>query len=166
MFFILAFSGVYFIRGFEKAADGQGMYILMAVFSAFLSGIAYNIVRKLKDTDVPMVIVFYFPFVAFPVMLVWSMFDWVMPQGRDWFLILLIGILTQAGQVYMSKALQLEKASSMTNITFMGAIIALSFSIFLFKETYDFVNILGIALIIIGVTGNIFSGKSEKDETA
>lgn len=163
MFFIIAFSGVYFIRGFEKAPDGQGLYILLAVVSAFLSGVAYNIVRKLKDSDEPVVIVFYFPFVAFPIMFIWSLFDWVMPQGYDWLWILVIGLLTQAGQVFMSKALQLEKASSMTNITFMGAIIALTFSIFFFKESYDFVNIAGIALIIIGVTGNIFSNNKEKD---
>lgn len=166
LFFIIAFSGVYFIRGFEKAPDGQGLYILLAVVSAFLSGIAYNIVRKLKDSDEPVVIVFYFPFVAFPIMLIWSLFEWVTPQGTDWLWILLIGLLTQAGQVFMSKALQLEKASSMTNITFMGAIIALTFSIFIFKETYDFVNIAGIALIIIGVTGNIFSSNKEKNATS
>lgn len=163
LFFMIAFMGVYFIRGFEKAPDGQGIYILLAVISAFLSGIAYNIVRKLKDSDKPLVIVFYFPFIAFPIMAVWSYFDWVTPQGIDWILILIIGLLTQTGQVYMSKALQLEKASSMTNITFLGAIIALSFSIFLFKETYAITTIVGIGLILLGVTGNIFSKSKEED---
>ena len=159
-FFAVAFFGVVLIKGFDN--DVQGIYVLLGVIAAMFAGIAYNLVRRLKDTDHPVVVVFYFPLVATPVMLIWSIFNWVQPIGREWIILLGIGVLTQIGQVYLSKALHLEYAGKMTSVKFLGTINAIVFGIFLFKEIYSLINCLGIALVVMGVVLNLYFSERNK----
>ncbi len=161
--FIVAFSGIVLIKGFDN--DIELTYVLLGVAASMFAGIAYNLVRKLKDTDHPVVVVFYFPLVATPIMLIWSLLNWVQPVGLEWLLLLGIGVLTQIGQVYLSKALHLEYAGKMTSIKFLGTINALIFGIFLFNETYSLVNYLGIILVIIGVVLNLYFSEKNKAPT-
>ena len=161
LFFAVAFSGVFLIKGFDS--NVQLVYVLAGVIASIFAGLAYNMVRKLKDSDHPVVVVFYFPLVATPIMAIWSALNWVQPIGWDWMVLLAIGILTQIGQVYLSKALHMEKAAPMTNIKFLGTINALIFSIFLFRETYTIINILGIILVSLGVIFNIYFSDHKTD---
>jgi drug/metabolite transporter (DMT)-like permease len=154
LFFTAAFTGVVLIKGFDSNVDI--FYVIVAVCGALFAGLAYNMVRKLKDTDHPVVVVFYFPLVATPIMLLWCLFDWVAPVGWDWAVIIAIGLLAQFGQVYMSKALHAEKAAPITSIKFLGTANALVFSIFLFRETYTYINVLGILMVTAGVMLNIY----------
>jgi drug/metabolite transporter (DMT)-like permease len=108
-----------------------------------------------KDTDHPLVVVFYFPMVATPIMLVLSYCNWIMPIGWEWGVILLLGIFTQVGQVFMTKALQAEKANIVASLKYLGSIYALIFGYFIFDEKYDFISILGIGLILSGVLLNV-----------
>ena len=159
LFFAAAFAGVVLIRGFDS--NVQGIYVLAAVGGAFFSGLAYNMVRKLKDSDHPMVVIFYFPMVALPAAILWSLFDWVMPTGADWVFLSAIGIFAQLGQVLLTRALQLERAARISSITFFGVPIALLFSVFVFRESYNLVNIFGFALVSLGVILNIYISKKE-----
>lgn len=161
----IAFAGVLLINGLDTAVDS--FYLFLALCSGIFSGIAYVVVRKLKDTDHPAVIVFYFPFIAVPIMGVWSLFDWVTPQGTDWILIILIGLLTQAGQILMTKALQQENAGRITSIQFIGTINAFIFSLLIFHEKYSIYSIIGMLLISAGVLVNIYiTAQKKSDVTA
>lgn len=164
LFFAMAFGGVVLIKGFDSDVDA--FYVIVAVIGAFFAGLAYNMVRKLKDTDHPVVVVFYFPLIATPVMAVWSALNWVRPVGWDWAVLIGIGVLTQIGQVYLTKALQAEKAAPITSIKFLGTVNALVFSIFLFHESYTFINIIGILLVASGVIFNIYFSRKKSDTPA
>ena len=155
--FGIAFTGVVFVKGFDSDVDG--LYVLAAVVGAAFAGLAYNTVRRLKDHDHPVVVVFYFPLVATPIMAIWSASAWVMPTGWDWIILICIGILTQIGQVFMSHALQMEEAGPITSIKFFGLINAFIFSIFLFKEHYAAIHLAGIFLITLGVMLNLYIAK-------
>ena len=122
-------------------------------------------VRMLKDSDHPMVVVFYFPLVATPLMAIICLFYWVPPVGWDWLILIGIGVLTQFGQVYLSRALYMEQAGRMISIQFLGVFNALIFSIFLFRESYSLVNILGLILVISGVVLNIYVTNSKAAKT-
>jgi drug/metabolite transporter (DMT)-like permease len=104
VFFLLAFSGIAMIKGFDPNITPK--LLLMGIASAIFSGLAYNCIRKLKDTDDPVVVVLYFPLIATPVMLIFSLFEFTLPTGWDWLLLVLMGILTQIAQIYMTKAYQ------------------------------------------------------------
>ncbi|MEZ5008615.1 MAG: DMT family transporter [Chitinophagales bacterium] len=160
LFFAISFSGIVLIKGFD--GNVSWFYILTGVVAAMLAGFAYNFVRKLRTTDNPIVVVFYFPLVATPVMLVWSIFNWVQPVGIDWLVLIAMGILTQFGQVYLSKALYLENAGRMTSIKYLGTVNALLFSVFFFHEYYSLINLLGILLVIMGVLLNIYYTSDKK----
>jgi drug/metabolite transporter (DMT)-like permease len=162
IFFMIAFSGVVLIKGFDDNVDG--IYVLAAVGSAFFSGLAYNMVRKLRTTDHPVVVVFYFPLVAIPLMLVLSIIYWVQPIGTEWLLIIAIGLLAHVGQIYLSKALYLENAARISSIQFLGIITAIVFSLFLFHERYTFANLVGIVFVTLGVVMNLYFTNQKKTD--
>ncbi len=151
---LLAMTGVICINGIDQQVDR--LYFTLAVFSGIFSGMAYVIVRKLKETDHPAVIVFYFPFIAVPVMSIWCLFDWVTPHGKDRIFIILIGLFTQTGQFFMTKALQKENAARATSIMFIGTINAFLFSLLFFREKYTLYSIIGILIVSFSVIANIY----------
>jgi len=153
LFFALAFIGVALLKGFDERVSV--LYLALGLLSAFFAGAAYNCIRLVKDTDHPLVVVLYFPMVATPIMLVLSYYEWVMPIGWEWGIILLLGVFTQIGQVYMTKALQAEKANLVASLKYLGALYALGYGYFLFDETYGLLSLIGIGLILTGVVLNV-----------
>lgn len=163
--FLLSFIGIIVIKGFDS--DISIFYFFLGIVSALSSAIVYNLISKVRANDHPLVIVFYFPLVGFPFMLIWTFFNWVMPQGMDWILILAIGLLTQLGQILMTKSLQIESLSRASSIQFLGIISSLLIGFFIFNESFTIMNILGIVLVASGVLSNIFiSSKQQKHELA
>jgi drug/metabolite transporter (DMT)-like permease len=89
-------------------------------------------------------------------MSVWTYFDFTLPIGKDWIFILLIGLLTQLGQLLMTHALQKENAARATSVMFIGTINAFIFSTFLFKENYTIYSVFGILIVSFAVISNIY----------
>lgn len=152
-FFAIAFLGVGLIKGFDERVSL--LYLGLGVLSAFFAGAAYNCIRLVKDTDHPLVVVFYFPLVATPIMAILSYYNWVDPIGWDWLAILLLGVFTQIGQVFMTKALQAEKANLVSSLKYLGSLYALFYSYFIFDEAYPISSLLGIVLVLAGVILNV-----------
>lgn len=153
LFFAIAFSGVALIKGFES--EVELLYFALGLGSAVFAGLAYNCVRILRNSEHPVVIVFYFPLIATPLMAIASFFIWVTPLGWDWLFILFLGLFTQVGQVYMTKALQAETANKVTSLKYLGTLYALLYGLFIFGETYSLWSIVGISLVLFGVILNI-----------
>jgi len=154
LFFLLAFAGVVLVRGFDnRIATGD---LLLGLTSAVFSGLAYNMIRKSRNTEHPLVVVFYFPLVALPLISVWSFTHWVNPAGWDWLLLLIVGVSTQAAQVLMTRAFQLEKASSISGWQYFGLVYSLAIGYFLFDEAYPLASLAGMLLIVAGVLMNYF----------
>ena len=156
VFFAMAFLGVFILKGFDTSGQLSYFYISIGLISACLSGVAYNCIRLLRITEHPLVVVFYFPLVATPIMAVLSFFNWVQPQGIDWFYLLLLGILTQVAQIYMTKGIQSESAGNIMIFKYIGVLFALIYGYLFFGETYSFFSILGIFILILGVLLNMF----------
>jgi drug/metabolite transporter (DMT)-like permease len=129
-------------------------WLTLGVISAAFSGIAYTAIVKLKTTDAPINIVSYFPMLSIPIMTVWCFFDFVMPKGIEWILLLVIGIFTQIAQVLLTKALHQESASLITPFQYLGSIYALLMGYFIFDERLNFLIIIGVGLILLGVIVN------------
>ncbi|QCR25173.1 EamA family transporter [Pontibacter sp. SGAir0037] len=153
LFFAVSFGGILVIQGVDISADP--FYIWLGVLSAVFSGVAYGLVRRLNAREHPLVIVLSFPLVGFPVTLVLSLFNWVQPQGWDWAMLLLVGVLTQLGQYYMTMSYQAEEISKVANLNYLGIIYALSFGFIFFGETFTLWSYLGMALVLVGVVLNV-----------
>jgi drug/metabolite transporter (DMT)-like permease len=129
-------------------------WLTLGVISAAFSGIAYTAIVKLKATDAPINIVSYFPMLSIPIMTVWCLFDFVMPIGIEWLLLLIIGIFTQIAQMLLTKALHQDSASLITPFQYLGSIYAMLMGYFIFDERLNFLIIIGVGLILMGVVAN------------
>lgn len=155
IYFGIAFSGVALLKGFdERVSIG---FMLIGIVSAMFSGMAYTCIRQLKDTDHPIIVVFYFPLVATPIMGILTYFQWVKPIGTDWLLLLLMGIFTQVAQILMTKGLQSAVINKIISVKYIGTFWALGFGYILFGENYTFMSLIGIGMVIMGVVLNLRS---------
>lgn len=153
LYFAMAFAGVLIIQGFDPRVDALSAG--MGLISALAAGIAYNMIRKLKTSEHPLVIVFYFPLVTMPVASILMYFDWAMPSGWDWLILLWIGICTQSAQYFMTVAYQTGNLSRVSSLSYMGVLYALIFGFFLFGEIFPFASYLGMGLVLIGIFLNL-----------
>ena len=158
MFFAISFLGIIVMKGLNN--DIKTEYVLLGIVSAAFAGLAYNMIRKVKDTDHPVVVVLYFPLVAIPVMGAFSFFYWKTPIGIEWLILLAMGVFTQIAQVFMTKAWQAESANKVASLKYVGIVFALFFDLALFNIVPPLATISGILLVLLGVVLNVkFKGK-------
>lgn len=154
VFFLISFAGIIMIKGFDTRI--ALIYLLMGFSSSFFSGIAFNCIRKLNTSEHPLVIILYFPLVTLPITGIWTYFNWTLPQGTDWFILLMVGVLTQIAQYFMTRSFQTEEISKVASLRYLGIIYALAFGYFFFDEHFNIMVYGGMALTILGVVLNIW----------
>ncbi len=160
LFFLISFIGVTMVKGFDERVDT--IYFVMAIAAAFLAGCAYNCIRKLKTSEHPLMVILYFPLVTLPIASLYCIFyEWTMPVGIDWLYLLLIGILTQIAQLYMTKAYQVEEAAKVASVSYTGIVYALGFGFLFFHEVFNIYVAIGIGLMLLGVILNVTFKKKE-----
>lgn len=149
LFFIIAFAGVIMVKGFDTRVTIPELSV--GITSAIGAALAYNFVRKLKDYDHPLVVVFYFPLVTFPIVGIYTIFHWVTPISYEYIILFLVGLATTVAQIYLTKAFQADRASNIGIFNYLGTIYAIIIGFFIFGETISPLGYAGFALIIIGV---------------
>jgi drug/metabolite transporter (DMT)-like permease len=159
-FIIMSFLGVALIaisqfgQNDVRFEEISFFWMGMGLVSAFISGIAYTAIMKLRTTDSPIVIVMYFPMVAIPLMVILCLFEFTMPRGIEWLILIIIGIFTQFAQIYMTKALHEGAAATITPFKYLSIIYAFVVGYFFFSEKFTWQVDMGIAIVLIGVLSN------------
>lgn len=164
LFFAICMIGVTIVNGLSQEITTTG--ILAGLGGAVFSAFAYNTIRRLKNIENPNVVVLYFPLVTLPLSLISiPLFNqpWIWPQSHDWFWLIITGISTQAGQYFMTRAYQSDKTSLVSAVSYTGIIWSLTFGIFLFDESYQFLQFLGVGLVILGVIANVYFQSKYKE---
>jgi drug/metabolite transporter (DMT)-like permease len=154
IFYIMAFVGLIIIQGFDPRISIR-MFII-GISASIFAGLAYNIIRKIKMTEHPLVIVFYFPLVTTPLTGLYSIFNWEMPVGNEWLILLAIGILTQFAQYFMTMSYQAEDLSKVASLKYLTIVYALGYGYVFFDESYNWIVFSGIFLILLGVILNVW----------
>lgn len=154
IFYLIAFTGVLCIEQFDARVSWY--YLALGVVSAFGSGMAYNLVRSLKEKEHPLTVVFHFQLTGMIAGCILTIFNWQTPAGTDWFYLLLIGIFSQFGQIFLTDALQKEKAAGVAIIIYTGLIYGLSIGWIFFGETQGAGSLVGMLLVVVGVILSIF----------
>lgn len=129
-------------------ADPVG--VTLALASAALASFAYVTVRQLAHTEHPLVIVFYFPLIATPLAVPWALYDWAWPSAVDWLLLIGIGVSTQVGQVFLTRALMIERAGRATSVGYVQICFAVVWQLIIFGQHPALGTVLGAALVIGG----------------
>ena len=154
IFFAVSFTGIIFINGFEKNEHTD--LLMLGILGAAFSGLAYNALRKTANHVPALVMVFYLPLCTIPIVTPFCVNSWVMPIGREWILIIAMGLVTQVAQIYMTKAYQMEKAGTIANYAYLGVVFALGFGYIFFGERFNMVAIIGMIIVIVGIILNFF----------
>ena len=126
--------------------------VAIAVGAAVASAIVYVTVRKLAKTEHPLVIVWYFPLIATPLIIPWAIATWVTPTPFEWLVLLLIGLTTQVGQVFMTMALALEPAGRVTAVGYVQVAFAMAWQWMIFGSAPTVWTLAGAGLIVGGTT--------------
>lgn len=150
-FLLLCVLGVAILKDGEISLTGE--MLLLGLGASALAGLAYNCVRVCKETDHPLVVVFYFPFVSTPIalILIFLFQGWLWPSFSEWMIILLLGSLTQVAQITLTKALQTDKAANAAVLKYLGVIHAFLIGWFYFGEELVIESVIGVLVVLLGI---------------
>ena len=162
LFFLAAFGGVVLLKGFDLRIDTWSLIIGIA--GAAFAGLVYTIIRKIGNSEHPMVIVNYF--MTFSAIITGALMIpfWKNPTPIAWLLLFAIGSLGYFAQVFMTKALQSEAASRTIQVKYVELVFSLVIGFLWFGETYNLLSFLGIILIIVAMLLNISIKNNKKNE--
>ena len=125
--------------------------VAMALAGAVFSSMAYVTVRKLGETDDPLVIVFYFPLIATPLSIPLMGTNPVIPTPVEWLWLLAVGVATQLAQVYLTKGLHAERAGRAMTVGYVQILFAAMWGITVFGERPHPWTYGGGLLVALGV---------------
>jgi drug/metabolite transporter (DMT)-like permease len=137
-------------QGLDQTAVGAGL------IAALLSATAYVFVRKLRATDHPYVVIFWFSAIGLVLSLPIAAPSLIMPTPREWLLLLGVGLTTQVAQVFLTRGLHLEAAGKATSIGYLQIIFAFTWGALVFGDMPGLLNLTGAAIIagsVIAVSG-------------
>lgn len=161
VFFFLAFIGVIIIKGFGLDISSFGL--LLIFISAFFHGFVFMLIRKIGSDENPIVIINYFMIMAFLFGGIMCFNTWKNPTHTEWFLLLSLGFFGYIGQLYMTKAFQVDETSIVAPLQYLEVFFTIIIGAFWFGEMYNGYTLLGISLIIFGLIYNIYlKNKSSK----
>lgn len=157
LFLAVAFLGILILKGFDTQVNSIGL--IFALSSAAFTGIVFILLRKIGEADHPVVVVNYFMIIATFVAGILMIPYWKTPIGVEWLLLLSLGVFGYYGQLYMTKAFQITETNTIAPLKYLEVIFTLLIGIVWFHENYTIWSLLGITLIIAGLTLNVFAKK-------
>lgn len=163
LFFGVSLVGIWFLKSFDSRLEV--VPLLATLGAAFFASGAYTLLRKLRESDEPIVILFYFTFITTPIVLPFVIMNWVTPQGIEWILCLAIGLLTHFAQLAMTKAYQLAEVGVVSNFYYLGIALAFLFGYWFFGETYSVNQVYAVLVILSGILLNVFFSFRERSKS-
>lgn len=137
---------------FTVGAPLDPLAVVIGVFGAIFSAIAYVIIRRLGATEHHLVVVFYFPLITGPASLpILAVEGLVMPHGWEWLLLLGIGVTAQLGQIEITKGYKLETAGRASSVTYLQIVLAYTWGVLIFSEYPNALSVVGAVLVVLGV---------------
>ena len=121
---------------------------MAALGGALFTALAYVCVRRLSTKEHPLVIILYFPLVSIPLTLPMVIKDGVWPFGLDWAWLLGVGVLTQLGQIWVTKGLSCLPAARATSLNYVQVLFAASWGWIWFNESITAFTCIGAALVL------------------
>ncbi|MEY9094259.1 drug/metabolite transporter (DMT)-like permease [Paenibacillus sp. RC84] len=130
--------------------SSYSVYALVGLLSAFFSAAASISIRYLSRTHPSYEIVFYFVatsmLVAVPFM--WDSF--VIPDARETVMLVIIGLVSLLGQLFLTKAFTHENAIIVQVVSYFGLFLNVLFGYLFWNEVPDLLTVAGGVLIVAG----------------
>lgn len=121
---------------------------LSGLLSAASAGIAYTLLRYLKDKETPDTIVFYFSVVSVVGTFPFVLHDYIMPNSTQLMLLLATGLFASIGQFGITYAYKYSKATEVSIYNYSAIVFGIILGFIFFHEIPDILSLLGGAIII------------------
>lgn len=125
------------------------MPIIILLISAILSGIAFTSLRALGDKENEFTIVFHYSFISVMISIPFLLFSFVIPDLKSTLILLSVGIFAAIGQIALTYAYKLAPASEVSIYDYSNIIFSSIIGYMFMQEQLDWLEILGIAIIIV-----------------
>lgn len=125
------------------------MPIIILLISAILSGIAFTSLKALGDKENEFTIVFHYSFISVVISIPFLLFSFVIPDLKSTLILLSVGIFAAIGQIALTYAYKLAPASEVSVYDYSNIIFSSLIGYMFLKEKLDWLDILGIVIIII-----------------
>ncbi len=125
------------------------MPIVILLISAILSGIAFTSLRALGDKENEFTIVFHYSFISVMVSIPFLLFSFVIPDLKSTLILLSVGVFAAIGQIALTYAYKLAPASEVSVYDYSNIIFSSIIGYMFMQEQLDWLEILGIAIIIV-----------------
>lgn len=147
--YLTAFTGILLIvrPGFSFNA----IPAFIGICGACSAGVAYNLIRKLRETEHPLNIILYLPALSIPLSIPSVVPHFKMPNGYEWIVLLLIGLFTFVAQIFLTKSLHLEKAAKATNVSYISVVFSSLLGFIFWQEIPDLFTVIGAGFSLVGI---------------
>ncbi|MCG7407005.1 DMT family transporter [Paenibacillus sp. ACRRX] len=129
------------------------VFAIVGLLSAFFSAAASISIRYLSQKHSAYEIVFYFTATSTIVAIPFLTNHFVMPDVRDSVYLLLIGVVSLIGQLFLTKAFTHENAIVVQVISYFGLMLNALFGFLFWEEIPNITTIIGGILIVAGCVG-------------
>jgi drug/metabolite transporter (DMT)-like permease len=147
---------------FGQGAAMDPWVVAIGLAGAVFSATAYVLVRKLRTTERPAVIVFYFAWVSalLAIPLAWR--DLIWPTPVEWAVLLGVGVATHAGQVCLTKGLHLERAGRATTVSYLQIVFAIAWGVLVFHALPAPLTWLGAVMVVASALAVLRPGERKE----
>ncbi|TCP96814.1 putative membrane protein [Cricetibacter osteomyelitidis] len=97
-------------------------YLLLGLFGAIFSALAFIALQKLNQTHSPLEIIFYFYFVSLLIIPMIFAYEWMIPNLTEFYYLVLVGITGLIFQIFLTKAFRFQNVAMVSPFIFTGVI--------------------------------------------
>ena len=123
--------------------------VIIAIIGAILAGVAKVSIRKMRDTETPGRIVFYFALIGTIVSVIPAAFAWIQLSAIQWAYLAGIALFSTIGQLLLSRAYGLAPAGQLGPYTYTSVAFAALFGWLIWSEVLLINTWIGIAIIVL-----------------
>ena len=144
---LVGFAGVYLIL--NPTEGGLNTAVLIALGGAMLGGLAKVVIRRMRDTESPQRIVFYFALFSSLISALPAWLSWMTPTWGQTGWLLLMAMTSTIAQLLLSKAYGMAPAGQLGPYTYASVAFAALFGWWLWDETLGMGSVAGIVLVVV-----------------
>ncbi len=122
--------------------------VFACVGASMLSGFVYVLVRKLRVSDAPLVIIFWLSWVGVVGTFPFIALGWVWPAPVEWAYLAGVGVTTLVAQILLTLGLHREAAGRAMSIGYLQVVFAFIWGAMVFGTIPDAWSLAGAAVIV------------------
>lgn len=151
--FLVCILGVIFVIQPEFIFSVQRLHlpsVAIGLLGAILAALAFVSVRKLRETDHALVIIFYFSFVSALSAVPFVAIHHAIPSLTEWLVLIGIGVCTHTAQIFLTRSLHREQTSRAMGVSYVQVLFAVVWGIIIFGDYPNLLSLIGMILVVGG----------------